>query len=386
MLELIYRVTDYIVGLFRSPPSEFVEPEHVSVAQPEPRRATPIAEIERSGGEFYFREAILDQLDYYMTCVKGMRAKDPDAYSLYSEIGAHVVPSHGDVTMELSPWFLKALPSFGAVFMTSWQRTDENVRDFIYPRFFYFQKYDKAYLPSDVQQRPSPGAVYIVTAYWVVDREDAPRWARRMGAFPAEFPLLVRPDGTIKLLRVRHPVRLPGGREVGGRWIKSDPFFETWAKERGDTVERHLSTMFAYTASMYEMSNASVIRVTAQRDGVAATFSVNVKRTPYFFRDREVVLNERGNRKRIFHIVRPHLRQSGKAVKLHFRGEKKFDWGGYKVAITVPGRDHEHITEFNVSAVDANKFNRSARTLSMGRVASAWRAHILSGKRIRFGS
>jgi hypothetical protein len=50
--------------------------------------------------------------------------------------------------------------------------------------------------------------------------------------------------------------------------------------------------------------------------------------------------------------VRAHQRKDGGVIKFHFRGERQFVWAGYQVSITVPGRDHINIVDFNAGAND----------------------------------
>jgi hypothetical protein len=113
--------------------------------------------------------------------------------------------------------------------------------------------------------------------------------------------------------------------------------------------EEYLRRMFVEAAALYESSTlGSMIRVAVQKRNLVATFGVEIKRTSYFFQDRDVVLTSSGRKKRIFHIVRPHIRKSGEAVPMHFRGLREFDWAGYRVSITVPGRDHFFFSDFDV--------------------------------------
>ena len=46
------------------------------------------------------------------------------------------------------------------------------------------------------------------------------------------------------------------------------------------------------------------------------------------------------------------VRGEDRYVKFHFRGERKFDWNGYQVDISVPYRDHMQMAEFDVAAID----------------------------------
>jgi hypothetical protein len=64
------------------------------------------------------------------------------------------------------------------------------------------------------------------------------------------------------------------------------------------------------------------------------------------------VVNENGRRKRIFHIVRPHVRADGRAVKMHFRGMRDFAWNGYRIVVTVPGLHHAELSELNRGMID----------------------------------
>ena len=54
-------------------------------------------------------------------------------------------------------------------------------------------------------------------------------------------------------------------------------------------------------------------------------------------------------------MVRGHERNTKNGVsfvKFHFRGERHFTWAGYKVDITVPGKDHFMLPEINVGSSD----------------------------------
>ena len=88
---------------------------------------------------------------------------------------------------------------------------------------------------------------------------------------------------------------------------------------------------------MYESASlGSMIRIEAMKDKLVATFGVEIKRTAYFFKDRDVTLTASGRRARIFHIVRPQIRlhkEGGIPVRLHFRGIILFDWAGYKISL-----------------------------------------------------
>jgi hypothetical protein len=54
-------------------------------------------------------------------------------------------------------------------------------------------------------------------------------------------------------------------------------------------------------------------------------------------------------------MVRGHERKTkhGTAyVRFHFKGAREFDWAGYRVTVTVPGRDHIMLPEISIGTVD----------------------------------
>jgi hypothetical protein len=118
----------------------------------------------------------------------------------------------------------------------------------------------------------------------------------------------------------------------------------------------YLRRLFIETAQMHESAAmGSLIRVEVSNGPLVAVFGVEVRRTAYFFKDRDVSITSNGRRQRIFHAVRPHERATKKGVKnigMHFRGLKQFTWAGYRVKITVPVRDHLALPEFDVGAHD----------------------------------
>ena len=376
-------------------------------AAPKPLPMSPVAKFDELSGEFYFREAILDQLDYYMTCLARMKRVEPDVFAFYSKVGAQITPDRDHNKIEnpfygdkngpkyVTPWFRDTLPAFGAICWALTAREDEAAsrkagKPKLTPRFFYFTKYDFANAPPTIE-RPPQGTIYKLTAYW----DEVEKNPKGVGV-PWDIPLCVQPDGRITLLRMRVPEHITihhrRGEGDGLRrrstftrlvWRKTDPAFAAWAKEHNIEPEAYLAGLFHIKTRQFEAGNAGIIRITASRGDLAAAFSVSIKRMPYFFKDRDKVLNERGHRKRIFHIVRPFLRRSGTAVKLHFRGMRDFMWNGYRVRITIPGRDHHALHEFDVGAMDdSSKVGRLRDGLDMGQLGERWRQHMFEGKRL----
>lgn len=349
------------------PPPVIERPPAPLERPPFPKPIEPAAgKFDADSGEFYFREAILDQLDYYFTCIRRMKNKDPDAFGLYSRIGGLVMPQSlmlkSDTPLighSVSPWFRDTLPDFGAVFHGDTARhyeSEKTGKKSLWPRFFYFCKFKARRAPRTIEPTYR-GQVYIMTCYW-----DKPEEKGFKGA-PSEFAIAVLPDGSLRLLR-QLTVETVKIRHRRGRdrkyvtildrqiWSRGDWFLRDWASQHKTEAEELAALMFAQASLLFEMAQASVIRVSVNRDDLTAAFSVNIKRTPYFFKDRDLEVNENGRRKRIFHIVRPHVRASGTAVKLHFRGARNFIWNGYRIVITVPGLHHKPLFDMNKGLID----------------------------------
>jgi hypothetical protein len=176
---------------------------------------------------------------------------------------------------------------------------------------------------------------------------------------------------------ISEPVKIASKKEPGGsfripfkHWGYATEYVSGACGRTDMSPEDYLRRVFLEAALMYESASlGSMVRITATKGKLTATFGVDVKRMSYFFRDRDVVLNAKGSTARIFHIVRAHVRKNGTAVPMHFRGLKAFEWAGQKINITVPGRDHFHLSEFDVAHVSEDEIKEQKEKLS-GRRAS----------------
>ena len=322
-------------------------------------KAAP-AEEQDEYGEFYFRHTILNQLGRYFVILKRMKRGDKSAYDLYSQLGAYILPERtdngygGDV---LEPRWLELRPSFGMVLYGSRSRQVkiDKEKKFYVPFAVYFAKYLSDRAPTTVQPVNS-GDVYCCTVYW-----DTFQGSSKSGA-PTEFALNVSPRGEVHILKILEnkniTIRGKKGKGRGStftvpqrRWGVPE-FFEGWAKEHGEDVRPFLASIFIETANAQIAAANSMIKVKAYKGRLAAIFSVNVLRTPYFFKDRDLCVNVRGKKKKIFHIVRTHVRKTGSVVRTHFRGMREFNWNGYKIRITVPGWHHVNTHDLDIGSTD----------------------------------
>ena len=333
--------------------------------------------------EHYFRETILDDLDRSFLYMRRLKRFDPDSYEYFRRVGIGIVPrtAMGDYC-KLSPWFLQTRPSRGGLFFT---QEKSHVGDKMFPRFVYFTKYNPRNAPA-VFQRRNRGDIYEVTVVFDEHGDELCKF----GGLGQSYAMWVDGDGTIVMLRehcsrkkqIRAKRRTTDRRrgEVFSipqrRWGIS-PFMAEWAgdgclsAEVRNKPELLALSLFTWCANAHEAAHAGIIRVNASRDGITVPFSVNIKRTPYFFKDRTTVVTAKGRTARIFHIVRPHVRANGSAVHMHFRGLRKFAWNGYDIHITVPGLHHEHIGEVDVSTSSEDSFKLGEPAISSAEFAKA---------------
>lgn len=349
-----------------------------------PRRHRP--HLSEDNGEFCFKGDILDHLDRYQTYARRLKRVDPDAYGLYSKLGATIVPP--DTLLEkrsgkVSPWFRETLPTFGCVGTSLIREVDEEAvkKNHVNSQFVYFTKYKVP--PCEVQRLGQPWPIYKVSIMW-----DQVEHRRIKRPALAEFAIAVAPDGEVHILHIRHTetqvIRHHDRRGRGfehsyierPRWGIPPGLLE-WAAEHKKEPREMLRDVFLLCTEYHERGNSSMIRVTAEKNGITAAFAVNVLRTPQFFADREVVVNQNGNKKRIFHIVGVHTRtlRDGRTVgvRMGFRGLRRFRWNGYNIAINVPEKHHPDIAGMDIAIHDGHELTKDYRDLShLGDVLHAY--------------
>jgi hypothetical protein len=460
-------IAEPTVDVFPRPPrAKWVKPKGLEKLQHKPRE-TPVAPRPRSAkprpnmrpddnperwGQYFFRDAILDQLDVYFLYLHRMRKCDRDAYELHRQLGIQIMPQNavenfdkwrgeGELD-ELSAWWTATRPAFGAiaygidkgglamdrmrlldappeVFATLGRDKrlvpDERPKYRIatvtgskevelpdgsmqktgilwVPKFLYFYKYKRP--PSSVE-KVSDGDVYSLTIYWDrVAGQSNTFHKRNKGGFPQEYAVCVERDSKrIRVLRrmLDEPLRIRSYRTGGSfnipnkRWGYGDAFLRMMGGHLDCSPEDFLRRCFIEAALMYETAAmGSMIRVVASKGKLNATFGVEIKRTSYFFKDRDVTLTDKGRRARIFHIVRPHVRHTKRgeeAVRLHFRGLRKFTWAGYRIDISVPGLDAFNVAELDVGISEVSKLKDAEKgSISMKEVGEMILAGLQKGR------
>lgn len=356
--------------------------------------AEVLFKLEEALGEFNFRDTILQQLERYFFYLKRMKKRDADAYHLYRQIGATILPylatgswhrslDNMDKAPEhppLSPHFNKLRPTFGCFVYGAdpetekfEQTTHDSKKDMWVPKFMYYMKYQQP--PAVVQPVMGKGDVYSLTVWW--DRPDK----KRDYGTPQSMPIFIAEDGTVTALKLmethwnhmggyvrqyagyKRRSRRHGTASIPQRVWGFPKDYVRWAEDHHDTVEHYLAGLFLDSVQQAENSQMSMIRIAVTKDNMTGVFSVNIRRTAYFFQDRDISVTQSGTRKPVFHLVRPHVRKDGTAVKMHFRGLRDFTWAGYRVHISIPGLEHIDLNELDIGMADEEFADAKAMNL-----------------------
>lgn len=330
-------------------------------------------------GALYYFGDLLDSLDSFHRTIKVLKRYDPTGYKAYSKMGGQVFNSESFENQEsLSKYWLKNRPTFG---MLHFNRS-QSKKDLIPLALSYYQKIDK---PCHVEFNPEP--VYRVVAFNYDEKSKS-----GIGNI-FQFHVSVSVDGEIKVLREKEfsPIFVGAKRcrnREAGKPIKSErksfhrnefkipsKFKEFFVCESDGSVSDgsyldHAKYIFIMAANA--LSNAdSGIRVSALKKGARCIFNIDMLRTPYFFKDREKTINQNGNTKKIFHIVRTHKRKTNKGevfVKTHFRGLTQFNWESYVIKIKHP-KDLAHQTEFSLPGKELSSESKNIGLLDEVEVA-----------------
>lgn len=338
-------------------PAAIVEPVPDEVTVPVVRRLR--REAEHYGAHYYLGD-LLDRLDHYFKAVDALHRVSPDRIDDIKRFGCSVLSDDARISSTMERSFVTSgYPTFGCVF----DGRETGVDGLINPDFLHFVKMRR---PINVQ-----ASNYVVYECGLVYR--LPEEKETFIAFV--FHASVSPDCTIRALKECSPtyytVGKRGKRDTFARMEWSyPPLLMDWAERRKQTpdeVAREVFSLIVNAAGMTEYG----IAVRARKGLRTAAFSIDMLRTPYFFADREKTVNENGQTKRILHLVRPHVRANGKAIKAHFRGLRRFNWNGYDVSIGLPGRHYRPLMDLSASAIeDADPFARGQETTTLAEFAA----------------
>ena len=354
-----YVIKAYVNNLFiwrRQVQEDKLTPEHTA---PEPEfkikqsnsgwTKADKSEHAEAGGRYYYFSDLLDKLNDTFECLRLLRKCDPDAYDLYSRIGASFTPPTTQMlSTDVEPMFrdFEKLPSF---FMTcngdgEWEKDKSKLAS----RGVYFRKLRT--LPA--VQRIN-GVVYSGAIFYADKHNEKIRHSAQL------FVGVTRSGEVIPLkISAAWPQVIKHKRKHKESWSTTVTHhkFEypqtvtAIAKENNVTVEDLILRSF-YVALNESVNSESGITVIVRKGNLSARFAIDMLRTPYFFKDRERSVGG----KKIFHIVRTHARTTNgqtRTVRSHCRGEREFMWQGYKVTVTLPGLHYKPLHEATFTSYD----------------------------------
>lgn len=381
-IQWLKRAWEHLASHWRPPPAP-TEP----APTPRKRRAAPATP--EAMGEYYFRDTILDQLDKYFLILRRLKKADRDAWDFFSTVGATLLPMGTQYSRgQLSARWLETRPAVGGIVWCGkgWESI-EFQRHKIVPRMMYFSKFKRGAL--DVEPSAKGAALYLFTVYW--DDPDDPK----MKPLPVTVGIEISPTGDVRALRSRMPQAPTDSKRRGDRRFRIpsrhyafEGIFAHMAAEHDEAVGAYLAGLFILAADAWSNAvDGSMTRVAVSRDGLTAAFGVNIERTPYFFKDRDLRTNQR---KKIFHIVRTHERDLGDnrtvSVRTHFRGERAFAWNGYDVLISVPGYHHKTLSEFDAKSETFDEGEKPKGYVTTGKMAAVLGEHVRGDMRRKVAS
>lgn len=303
---------------------------------------------------------LLNQLDEYFIYLNFLKKNDLESYNFFKNVGGQIFPretvGHG---FELGPiWKTNNKPSHGMIFIYENEKEllKNEKKDRIIPKLIYFKKVEKT-----PYCQPFKGDIYTFTEYY------ADRNKKKPIRVPVDWYVGIDKNGKFSPLKVVNVARVPlpvkgnktqrqvtsGGSVPKYHWgygQNVDNLFPDKGKN-GMTKIDAMNLMFSVAANISTYANDG-IRINVEKNGVIGVFNIPMTRTAFFFKDREKVVNENGQTKRIFHVAGAHMRNRSNGtktpVRLHFRGLRKFNWKGYKITITVDGLHHASLIDMNI--------------------------------------
>ena len=352
-------IRGWLAGLFVRPSVPFPLPiviEPPAPAPPEPKlQRAKSKRAERTSGSYVYFDDILETIPRCRRMLRALRKVDEDAWDYHSRVGARLISSDGLASsVDLHERFKRDLPARGMVYMP----LEGKKADRFDGCFMYFHRL-KQMQPHFAAVRNDTRAVYRVSVAYHDE-------ANKKRNIPWAYEFVVSIDDDVHIVSERQTRRIrfsqkptkpttydaivwdiSKGLRAHYKVLSSTKGSATW-----DSAEQFGADLFRLAANFHDVTTTD-FQVRATRDNATVAFSVGLKRTPYFFKDRQTGLAADGKRKRIFHAVEEHERTypSGKVaiVPAHYRGERSFDWKGDRIVVSPP---EQTVNRFSVPAIE----------------------------------
>jgi hypothetical protein len=291
-------------------------------------------------GTHYYLSDLLDVMPRAFLGLNMLQKTDPEVHKLFSKTGCAIVSKDMRMATTKSGYIdFKNAPSFGCAHLVGEVHDDDY--EGACPIICYFNKIKR---PFNVQ--PSNDTIYEFGV--VYDTE-------HLAGFPPamldKVYMSVDEEGALKALKTCRPTWLRVGNSSFSRMTWKYPeLLERYAEQWGNTDIEGVASWWFNIISHLAMSTESGLTVRVKKKKSVISFAIDMERTPYFFSDREKVVTSKGQTKKIFHVVRGHMRKMSdgteKHIKSHFRGLRKFVWNGYDVSISLTGKHHNSMFSY----------------------------------------
>ena len=294
---------------------------------------------------------LLDGLDLTFNSLKlpSMRESwlDQDSIIGLKKLGVHVPnpwaaewsKNANDIVLDVS----KPLPAIMCIAIPTKDEEDKH-----YPKVLFAIKHKK--LPWNVSY--SPGAPYLFGAAFEVSGKLF--WVHMYMTVNRKTGVMTMCD---ELRSVSNVIKANGktSHYTMKKWTSAN-FLED---DRRGIEESKISVM-NLMRSMHKwwIGREERWNVIVKKNGERITFGVDNKDTPYFFKNRDKVVTQNGETKRIVHYVKEHERTvkgQTKTIKEHIRGLHDFNWNGYQCKVVSPKLEADTAASFLAPADDVEK-------------------------------
>ena len=352
----------------------------VKIVNIRPKRNVPFAT-----GEFSFKEHVLEQLPRYFQFIDLMRKVDDDAYALFARVGASILPRDKAI-VTLDPVFantyynVDTIPAFGCVYLPGNNAANKNIT----PEFVWWKKLEKG--PRHGVEA-SPGPVYHVTALYHDEGK---------AAAPVSWHVEAPTFATARILkeycfekRSMYDPRSQWDRRhysiPQSTWSYPAALRHVAADQPGRSPKEFGLSVFTMAATGI-MSRSTGFQVRVAKFGRHAVFNIDDSVSSNFFSDRDVMVNENGRTKKIFHFVAGYQRTDGKLITGHTKGLREFNWNGYNVHIGKPQMDFANPDNLTAPSVTVDDVDATGGGyMTMAEIGVAVQKHIREHAAIKRG-
>ncbi len=339
MKKLFEKVVGFFKGIFKGRQEPAVIPEPQKETKP---KRTYNKQKRQDLGE------LLDNLDTTFSAIRLPNMKeswlDQDSIIGLKKLGAHVPnpwaieweEDSSQICLDVS----KPLPAIMYISIP----TREAEEGKIYPKFVFAIKHKK--LPWHVAYHS--GAPYLYGAAF--EFHGKLFWMHM-------YITVNRKTGAMtfceELQTVRNVIKVNGKRPtayISKQWKEA-----SFLNDENISIETMKNNAMNIMRGMHNwwISRDERWNVIIKKSGDRMTFGVDNKDTPYFFKNRDRVVTENGETKRIVHYVKEHERtRNGKTnvIKEHIRGLHEFTWNGYRCKVVSPKLESKTSSSFSIGA------------------------------------